>query len=218
MSTQPDVGATVECFHMPAGESQAEIVVKNSVFIGNVGHAPGIESAHDFVSAIRAKYSDAGHHAWAFKLSEGPQGKIGSSDDGEPGGTAGRPMLAVLEGSGLHQVVAVVTRYFGGTKLGTGGLVRAYSQAVREALKDLPTAKRVLHRAVSLKVNYALYGSLRYILPKQDVSIEDEQFADSVTLRLAVPTASLADVARTVRDLSNGQVELRRHPELDRYL
>ena len=217
MSTQPDVDATVERYRVPAGEAQAEIVVKNSVFIGNVGHAPDIEGAHGFVSAIRAKYSDASHHAWAFRLSEGPQGKIGSSDDGEPGGTAGRPMLAVLEGTGLHQIVAVVTRYFGGTKLGTGGLVRAYSQAVREALDDLPTVERVLHRSVSLTVDYALYGTLVYLLSKQDVRVEDEVFADSVTLRLAVPAARLAEVAATVRDLGSGQVELARNLALDRY-
>jgi uncharacterized YigZ family protein len=208
----------LERFCVPTGQSQAEIVVKNSVFIGNVGRAEDSDAAHAFVGSVRAKYPDANHNAWAYRLSGGPQGLIGSSDDGEPGGTAGRPMLAVLEGTGLHQVVAVVTRYFGGTKLGTGGLVRAYSQAVREALQDLPTVELVLHRAVSLTVDYAMYGNLRYLLPKQGVRIAGERFAENVSLELAVPCAAVSDLAETVRDLSNGHVLLERHPEMDRYL
>jgi len=127
-------------YRIPAGEGQSELVVKNSVFVGTVGHAPTVEGAEAFITTIKTRYPDANHHAWAFVIDGGPQGAFGSSDDGEPGGTAGRPMLAVLQGSGILQVVVVGTRYWGGIKLGTGGLVRAYSVVAREALKALLTA------------------------------------------------------------------------------
>ncbi len=210
-------GLPVLRYRIPAEEAQSELVIKNSTFIGIVGHASEAEAAHAFVARVRATYPDANHHAWAFRITEGPQAVIGSSDDGEPGGTAGRPMLAVLEGSGLREVVAVCTRYFGGIKLGTGGLVRAYSGAVREALKTLPTLECVLHRLASIAIDYALYGNLQYLLPKYGVKIEEALFSDIVTMSLAVPYERADQVAGLLRDLTGGRIAMEEQWQGERY-
>ena len=202
-SSQP-----ILCYRVPAGEGQSELVIKNSIFIGTAGHAPTAEASEAFVASIVRRYPDANHHAWAYKIEGGPQGSFASSDDGEPGGTAGRPMLAILEGSEILEVVVVGTRYWGGIKLGTGGLVRAYSGAAREALQVMPTVERKLYRLATLAIDYTLYGSLRYALPKYGVRTEDETFTDRVALSLAVPYDRAAEVAALVREMTNGSVEL----------
>ncbi|MGI6375522.1 MAG: IMPACT family protein [Anaerolineae bacterium] len=199
---------SVERYTIPSGIASAELVIKHSRFIGTVGPAPDAEVARAFVADVARRYADASHNAWAYRISAGPQGDIGSSDDGEPGGTAGRPMLAVLDGSGLIQVVAVGTRYFGGIKLGTGGLVRAYSACVRQALAELPTTDMVLHHTTHVEVDYGVYGPLSYQLPQLGVKMEDIVFADRVSLTLAAPTPSLEPVAALLQELTNGQVML----------
>jgi uncharacterized YigZ family protein len=205
-------------YRVPTGEAQSELVAKNSAFIGTAGPAPTVEAAQAFIAAVRARYANANHNAWAYRLFDGGQALFGSSDDGEPGGTAGRPILAVLEGSGLNQVAAVVTRYFGGTLLGTGGLVRAYGGAAREALAVLPTRELALHAIAHLRVDYGLHGNLRYLLPRQGVLIEDEEFADQVTLHLAIPHEQVPELARLLRELSNGALNLDRCLAGERYL
>jgi len=193
-------------YRVPNGRSEVEIVVRNSVFIGTAGRAPDAEAAVSFVEGVRTAYPDADHHAWAYLVVDGPQAQIGFSDDGEPGGTAGRPMLSVLEGSGLREVVVVGTRYFGGTKLGTGGLVRAYSAVARQALAHLNTTERVLHLLASIDVSYALYGHLRYTFGQYDVRVLEERFGQNVTLHLAVPAPVAEEVTALVREFSNGGV------------
>jgi uncharacterized YigZ family protein len=184
---------------------RSETVVKESVFIGTITHAPTQQDAQEFIESTAAEYADASHNAWAYRISEMPQ-VFASSDDGEPGGTAGRPMLAVLKGSGLLEVVAVVTRYFGGTKLGTGGLVRAYSNAVREALKVLPTKELVLHKLSRISIDYGLYNDLRHLLPRYDVVIREETFAEEVTMEIAVPYDRMDALATFLRDATAGQL------------
>ncbi|NLT74574.1 MAG: YigZ family protein [Chloroflexi bacterium] len=195
---------------IPDDEASAEISVRNSVFIGTVCPAPTIEAAHNAVAQVRQRYPDANHNAWAFVISGGPSAVIGSSDDGEPGGTAGRPMLAVLEGHGLLQAVAIGTRYFGGTKLGTGGLVRAYSDCVRAALKGLPLAEMVFHHRASITVDYGLYGTLKYALPKQGVVLDDEIFGESVSLSLLIPPSELQAVGILLSNMTSGQIQIER--------
>jgi uncharacterized YigZ family protein len=203
-------------YRVPAGRAVAELIVKNSTFVATVDRASDVAAAQAFIAELKARYADANHNASAFRITGGPQALIGSSDDGEPGGTAGRPMLAVLEGSGLCQVVAVVTRYFGGVKLGTGGLVRAYGGAVREALAALPTREYLLHHVVDLTSDYALYGKLKYLLPQQGVRILDETFGATVGLRIAVPHGVFPELYVLLRELSNGQIAL--EPNETRYL
>jgi uncharacterized YigZ family protein len=213
----PSAAPKAERLRVPTGVARSESVIKNSIFIGTVGRAEGVAAAEAFIAAVRAEFPDASHNAWAYRLSAGPQGLIGSSDDGEPGGTAGRPMLAVLEGSGLVQVVAVGTRYFGGTKLGTGGLVRAYGGAVREALLDLPVEELVLHRLARVSVDYGLYGNLQYLLAKQSAIVEDPQFTERVSMVLAVPYDRWDAVARLLSDLTSGSIDLDRCQIGERY-
>ncbi len=195
-------------YRIPAAEARSELVVKNSVFIGTVSHAADVNTAQRIIERVRSEYADASHNAWAFKIDAGPQATIGSSDDGEPGGTAGRPMLAILEGSGLREIVAVGTRYFGGVKLGTGGLVRAYGGVIREALQSLPVAECLLHRLAWIAVDYALYDHLQYLFPKYSVRVEEQAFTDKVSLLLAVPYERMECVTGIVRELTNGELDL----------
>ena len=210
--------APAERYITPAGTAEAELVIKNSTFIGTAGPAEDAAAAATLIATVRARYPDANHHAWAYRL-RGPSGQaeIGSSDDGEPGGTAGRPMLAVLEGSGIEDVVVVGTRHFGGIKLGTGGLVRAYAAAAREALKGLPTEERILHEVYAFSVDYARYGALRYLFPQHGVRVEEEAFGERVTLRVAIPVAARAAIAEALREMTNGEVTLAGEPEDRRY-
>jgi len=200
----------VERYTVPNGTASAELVIKNSRFIGTVGRAQDAAAARAFIASVAQSYADASHNAWAFRLQQGPQGEIGFSDDGEPGGTAGRPMLAVLDGSGLCQVAAVGTRYFGGIKLGTGGLVRAYGACVRAALAALPTLAMVLYHTVRVTVDYASYGPLSYQLPRLGVKIEEALFAEQVSLTIAAPTAACEDVAKMLQEMTNGQTIIAR--------
>lgn len=193
---------------VPAGEAQSEQEIKRSVFIGTMGRASDVEAAHAYVASVRERYPDANHHAWAFRIGPGSRAEIGSSDDGEPGGTAGRPMLAVLEGSGLCEVVVVGTRYFGGVKLGTGGLVRAYGGAARETLKRLPTTTYALHRLAKIRVDYGLYGVLQYQLPQLGVLFDDAVYAEDVRLTLAVPHDRDTETAQFLQEATNGSVLL----------
>lgn len=204
----PPASARAERLRVPAGVARSESVIKNSIFIGTAGRAADVAAAEAFVAGVRAEFPDANHHAWAYRISGGPQGLIGSSDDGEPGGTAGRPMLAVLEGSGIVEVVVVGTRYFGGVKLGTGGLVRAYSGAARDALAALPVEELVLHRLARINVDYGLYGNFQYLLAKHGVAIEDPAFAERVSMTLAVPYDRWDAVAQLLQELTNGDVVL----------
>ncbi len=195
-------------YKIPAGQATAQLEAKASLFIATVGPAESVEVARAFIQQVASQYADADHNAWAFKITEGPQAEIGSSDDGEPGGTAGRPMLAVLSGSDVRQVVVVGTRYFGGVKLGTGGLVRAYGGVAREALKVLPTLVCRLYQLATITADYTLYGSIKYLLPQHDVRVMDERFSDAVELDIAVPFDGVASVGSILRELSNGGIML----------
>lgn len=204
-------------YRIPAGEALSRLVIKHSSFIGTVGRAPSAEAARAFIARARTAYAGASHHAWAFKITGGAQALMGSSDDGEPGGTAGRPMLAVLEASGLREVVAVGTRYFGGIKLGRGGLVRAYSNLARDALGKLATAEFVLHRMGCVTVSYALYGRLQRLLRRYGVIVEEVIFSENVAIMLAVPYEHTHQVTDLLRGLSSGQIALEESWLEDRY-
>ena len=214
LTERPSIGR----YRVPRGTSRGELTVKESTFIGTAGQAADRASAEAFVEEIRRAYPDATHHAWAYRLGAGPRAIIASSDDGEPGGTAGRPMLAVLEGSELCDVVVVGTRYYGGRKLGTGGLVRAYSGAARAALEHLAAETRVLHRVGCIALDYALYGRLQYLLPRHNSQISDATFTDRVTFSLLVPEEQAAQVSELVGELTNGRLQMQDHWLGYRYL
>ncbi|MHB9034270.1 MAG: IMPACT family protein [Anaerolineae bacterium] len=199
--------AEPDYYQTPGGRSESSLVVKNSRFIGSAGPASTTAEAQAFIAAAKARFPDANHHPWAYKV-ETFKGTIGSSDDGEPGGTAGRPMLAVLEGSGLLDAVIVGTRYFGGIKLGPGGLVRAYSDAAREALVLLPRVTFQRYLVAQLSLPYPVYQRLLYLAKQNSCRVLDSEFGEFVNVRIAVKQDFLESVHRVLADASNGQLQL----------
>jgi uncharacterized YigZ family protein len=195
-------------YPIPAAPARAEIMAANSRFIASAGPTPSVEAAKRFIAAVRAEFPDASHHCVAYLVGHGASVTAGLSDDGEPSGTAGRPMLAVLRGSGLGDVTVVVTRYFGGTLLGTGGLVRAYSDAVRALLEVLPRGERIEMRQISVEVSYAAYAAARRLLEEHHATIDDEVFAAAVTITGRMPLDALAVVTAALAEQSAGQASL----------
>ena len=191
-------------FLLPAGVKHSEIQVLNSRFIASIAPAFSVEEARAFIASIRALHPDATHHVPAFIIGHGASTIEHCSDDGEPAGTAGRPALAVLKGSGLGDVVVVVTRYFGGTKLGTGVLVRAYSDAVRAVLADLPLAEKIATYTVSLVIPYALYDRIRLLIQAHSGRVLSEDFAADITLELLFPVEHFASFQDALQELSKG--------------
>lgn len=168
----------------PAGESRAEIREKGSRFLAVIGPAADEAAAKAFLAALEREMPGATHHCWAWRLGSPPRER--SSDAGEPAGTAGVPMLQVLRGAGLADVMAVVARWFGGTKLGKGGLARAYAAAVREALPGLPLATRVPTVRIAVEIPYDKVGAVKRLLRPPEVELEAEEYGVSARLRLAV--------------------------------
>ncbi len=169
-------------YPIPAQAAEAEITVVNSRFIANLAPVFSVETAREFISDIRRSHPTAAHHVPAYIIGGGAAVTTHCSDDGEPSGTAGRPALAVLSGSGLGDVAVVVTRYFGGVKLGTGGLVRAYSDAVRAVLSITPHAEKVPSHTVMIVAPYAWFERLTLLIAAHHGQLLDQDFAAEVTL------------------------------------
>jgi len=167
---------------IPAEEAAAEIRVANSRFIATIAPAFSVDEARDFIKRMKTEYSDATHNVPAFVVGHGASVTTHSSDDGEPSGTAGRPALTVLQGSGLGDAAVVVTRYFGGTKLGTGGLVRAYGNAVRAVLAAVPKAEKIATNTAEFTVSYSLLDRIIILVDEHAGQILDRDFAADVTL------------------------------------
>lgn len=195
-------------YPIPAATTRVEITVVNSRFIATAGHTPSVEEAKAFIAAVRAEMPDATHHCYAYLVGYGASVTAGMSDDGEPAGTAGRPMLAVLRGADLGDVTVVVTRYFGGTLLGTGGLVRAYGDATKAVLAALPRAERVERRALAVRVSYADYAAARRALEAHGAEIADEQFAADVRIAALLPAEAYATAAADLAEISAGQAQI----------
>jgi uncharacterized YigZ family protein len=193
---------------IPARERHTEIVVVNSRFIASIAPAFSVEAARDFIARIRTVHPDATHHVPAFIIGHGASITEHCSDDGEPQGTAGRPALAVLKGSGLGDAVVVVTRYFGGTKLGTGGLVRAYTDAVKSVLEGLPLAEKVPTQTVMLVLPYPLFERVRMLIAEHAGQILDENFAEDITLTLQFTIKSLPGFQDALREVSKGSLQV----------
>ncbi|MGR2738185.1 IMPACT family protein [Billgrantia sp. Q4P2] len=176
---------------LPLGSWRESVTeVEKSRFITWLCHAPDVAAFESLLAEARRVHPTASHHCSAFIAGPpGEQNAIGFSDDGEPGGTAGRPMFQVLEGAGLGQVGCVVTRYFGGTKLGTGGLARAYAQAVAKALDGLPRREVIERSTLRLKVGFAGEAEARAWLESRDVPVEAADYAsDGVLLSVGWPS------------------------------
>ncbi len=189
-------------YSIPAAVVRSEETIQRSRFITTLAPAADAAAARTIIAGVRAEFKDANHHCWAYVV--GPPGstaQIGMSDDGEPAGTAGKPMLQVLLGSGVGDIVAVVTRYFGGVKLGTGGLVRAYSGGVKSALQQLPRQEKVARIVVHLTLPYRLYGTVERLLPAFEAEISRTDFAAAVTLTLRLPADQADGCRAALREL-----------------
>lgn len=190
-----------------ARDGQAEIEVKRSRFLCTLHRVEDETAARALVEHTRKRHGDARHHCSAFVIGPPPTILERSSDDGEPAGTAGSPMLEVLRGHagrGVLDVVAVVTRWFGGTLLGAGGLVRAYSEAVRVALDEVGTIRRELVREYTLAAAYDAAGRLETDLRNAGVAVLDTSYGAAVTLRVGAPPAEEARLAALVAELTAG--------------
>ncbi|PLY00552.1 MAG: YigZ family protein [Desulfuromonas sp.] len=198
---------------IPAETFRCEIEIKRSRFITTIAMTDTPEAAHAFVAAIKEEFPDASHNCWAYLV--GPPGstdRIGLSDDGEPHGTAGKPMLTALQHSGLGDISAVVTRYFGGTKLGTGGLVKAYTEAVKVAIEQMTPAEKIDWTQLRVTFAYPLLERVELLLPEHEAVILDRQYAEQVTLELKLPQENLSELETRLTDLSAGRATLE-HPE-----
>ena len=191
---------------IPARTHRVEEVIQRSRFITEAGHAPDSEAAHAFLARVRAEFPDATHHCWAFVA--GPPGStlsIGMSDDGEPHGTAGRPMLTALLHGGVGEIVAVCTRYYGGTKLGTGGLSRAYSGGVKLVLEKLPTQERIERMALRVVVDYGSVDAVQRLFEDSEATVESQVYGENVEYRVAVPREMAGSLSESVAGITRGQ-------------
>ena len=196
-----------EQYRMLSKGTQAELVEKKSRFIATVSPVQTEEEALAFIEEMKKKYYDARHNCSAFVI--GSKGELTrSSDDGEPSGTAGRPMLEVLTGSGIRNIAAVVTRYFGGVLLGTGGLVRAYSGAVKMALEQCETITRRYGGQMLIKTDYNGVGKIQYLLGSKDVVIQDSVYAADVQMTVLVPIEEYDRLCKELVEATNGRVGL----------
>ncbi|MCI8901504.1 MAG: YigZ family protein [Lachnospiraceae bacterium] len=187
--------------------AEAELVEKKSRFIATVRPVASEEEAAAFIEEMKKKYYDARHNCSAYVI--GSRAQITrSSDDGEPGGTAGRPMLEVLLGSGIRNVAAVVTRYFGGTLLGTGGLVRAYSGVLKEALAKCGTARQHFGVKMQIKTDYNAVGKIQHILAGRDINIEDSVYAADVELTVIAPIGEYDRLCKEIVEATSARAAI----------
>jgi uncharacterized YigZ family protein len=193
---------------IPAASARAEIRAGNSRFIASAAPTDSVAAARSFIAAIRQELPDATHHVFAYRIGHGASIIEGMSDDGEPSGTAGRPVLAVVRGSGLGDLTVVVTRYFGGTLLGTGGLVRAYGDAAKAVLAVLPRAAKIERAALRLTLNYSSYDVARRLIAAYGGTVTDETFAADVTIDLLLPTVQVAALTAAVEQATAGRATI----------
>lgn len=193
-------------YPIPAGVTRNETQALNSRFIASLSPAFSVEEARAFIAAIRREFPDATHHVPAYVIGHGDSVITHCSDDGEPAGTAGRPALAALTGSGLGDVVVVVTRYFGGTKLGTGGLVRAYTDAVQQVVALAPRAERLLTHIVRIIAPYPWYERLQQMIRAYRGLLLEQEFTAEVMLTARFPVESFTAFGAALREASHGSL------------
>lgn len=186
---------------------QAEIIEKKSRFIATVNPVKTEEDAIQFIESMKKKYWNATHNCFAYVIGEHFQIQR-CSDDGEPSGTAGKPMLDVLLGEEIHDVVVVVTRYFGGTLLGTGGLVRAYSSSTKEGLLASKVITKMHGQKVSVETDYNGLGKIQYILGQRGLTILNSVYTDKVDLEVLLPENDVEPVIADITEGTNGQAKI----------
>ena len=194
-------------YYTLAKETSVEIEIKKSKFIGYLKGTASEAEAVEYIAAIKKQHREATHHCSAFRIA-GAIALERYDDDGEPSKTAGLPMLSVLQGRELWNVTAVVVRYFGGTLLGTGGLTRAYSEAVRESLADNPPVYRQLFSVLALECPYNWNDKVSYELERQSISTGQIDYSDKVEYQLFVEKEKAADFIRRFQELTEAQARI----------
>ncbi len=201
-------------YPIPAGVHRVEEEIRRSRFITTLAPAPDEAAAREFVASMRTEFADATHTCWAYVA--GPPGstaRVGMSDDGEPQGTAGRPILKALLHAEVGEVVATVTRFYGGVKLGRGGLGRAYAGGVQRALESLPCGARVYREGFRVEVDYGALEPLRRALASLDGVVRTEAFGAGVEVLVEVPRGTGATLYRAVAEVTSGRGRVTPLPE-----
>ena len=193
----------MEEFLTIAGAATSEFTEKKSRFVSDIFPVQTEEDVKACMELVRKKYHDARHHCWCYRLKSGA---VRYSDDGEPQGTAGQPMLAVLEREKIFDVLCVVTRYFGGILLGAGGLTRAYARGAKDALTAAGIAANRVWDCVEINCPYALLEQIKLKLAAQSAVMEDISYGADIVIRALLPQANTAPVSDTIRELSAGKV------------
>ncbi len=194
-------------YSLPLNEIRREHVVVNSRFIATLAPAFSVEEAREFIARIKKEFADASHNVPAYIIGGGNTVTEYFSDDGEPSGTAGKPALAVLRGSGLGDVAVVVTRYFGGTLVGTGGLVKAYTESAQMVVNAVGRGRRVSVHVAMAAIPYNLLERVRLLVPRQQGEILDEEFAEDITMTMQFPVDSFETFQSELRELSAGKLK-----------
>jgi uncharacterized YigZ family protein len=184
-----------------------EYLQSNSRFLATIDRIESVEAARLLLRSVREEMPDATHHVHAFRIGHGASVTEGMSDDGEPSGTSGPPVLAVLRGSGLGDSMVIVTRYYGGTKLGTGGLVAAYGRAARAVLESCPREPRIIRLPIRFRLQYPAYEGATRLVADVDGLLGDCLFAEAVVVRALVPAEHHEHFRARLRDLTAGSVE-----------
>ena len=196
-------------YHILYKEGQGEVVEKKSRFIANIFPVNTEEEALERIGQIKKKHYDARHHCFAYVLGEKNEVER-CSDDGEPSGTAGRPMLDLLVGAGVHDVLAVVTRYFGGTLLGTGGLVRAYSAATKEALENCEIRQKEVGYRMTIATDYVDLGKIQYLAAARELKEENVDYGENVSITYEVPETEIDAFEKELVDKTGGKCKIDR--------
>ena len=194
-------------YYLPADEESTEIIIKNSHFISYCAPVASVDEARDYINKIKKLHPTASHHVPAFIIGHGPSTISHCSDNGEPSGTAGKPTLVVLQGSKLGDVVLVTVRYFGGTKLGTGGLVKAYTESAQEVLGKIKRAIKIPTHTLLIEIPYALLEQVRRLIPVHQGMIDGEDFTENVMLTCTFPVSAYEDFASALLELSSGTIQ-----------
>ena len=194
----------VLCYNTLRGEAIGEIVVKKSRFIANIFHVESEDEALSILERMRKQYWDARHNCYGCIIGKNKE-LVRFSDDGEPGGTAGKPILEVIKGRDLTDILVVVTRYFGGVLLGTGGLVRAYTDATIEGLSNANLVTVTYMQKLGIEVDYNTIGKLKYVLSTDGIMICDETYTDKVSVVIAIPVPDTERVLDKLVDVTGGR-------------
>ncbi len=191
---------------VPTSITRSEIVIKKSRFVTTVQRASAVDAARAVIADLRAEMPDASHHVYAFRVGFGNTVTEGMSDDGEPKGTAGPPTLAVVRGSEIGDIVLVTARYFGGTKLGTGGLVRAYTESAQVALSQTQSELKVERRLVGIEMPYSLFNIVKLLIEAHKGIVEEEVFEEQVMVVARFIVSDLQLFSVELRERSSGTV------------